>query len=179
MLSYQMEKDTIDGKKTIIQNPTEKQRQEHENVSRSMILSIKKYFLNSASSPSTRCTPLTCSSQPAMANHVTWTSAPPSTNASPIRCINSKWRHHEVIKVEVRNKSTNLTPAVFSEVEKKFDTMCFNLRALADEKKAKMGINECVNHGLITPFPVLVSFITFGMWVNSPPWVVADRQQFF
>ena len=32
MLSYQMEKDTIDGKKTIIQNPTEKQRQEHENV---------------------------------------------------------------------------------------------------------------------------------------------------
>ena len=28
-----MEKDTIDGKKTIIQNPTEKQRQEHENVS--------------------------------------------------------------------------------------------------------------------------------------------------
>ena len=47
--------------------------------------------------------------------------------------------------------------AIFSEVEKKFDTMCFNLRALADEKKAKMGINECVNHGLITPFPVLVS----------------------
>lgn len=33
--------------------------------------------------------------------------------------------------------------------------MCFNLRALDDEKKAKMGINECVNHGLITPFPVL------------------------
>ena len=33
MLSYQMVKDTIDGKKTIIQNPTEKQRQEHENVS--------------------------------------------------------------------------------------------------------------------------------------------------
>ena len=33
MLSYQMEKDTIDGKKTIIQNPTEKQRLEHEKVS--------------------------------------------------------------------------------------------------------------------------------------------------
>jgi len=32
MLSYQMEKDTIDGKKTIIQNPTEKQRLEHEKV---------------------------------------------------------------------------------------------------------------------------------------------------
>ena len=38
MLSYQMEKDTIDGKKTIIQNPTEKQRQEHENVSKIPIL---------------------------------------------------------------------------------------------------------------------------------------------
>ena len=50
--------------------------------------------------------------------------------------------------------------AIFSEVEKKFDTMCFNLRSLADEKKAKMGINECVNHGLITPFPVLVSIVS-------------------
>ena len=44
-------------------------------------------------------------------------------------------------------------------MEKKFDTMCFNLRSLDDEKKAKMGINECVNHGLITPFPVLVSLL--------------------
>jgi hypothetical protein len=48
--------------------------------------------------------------------------------------------------------------AIFSEVEKKFDAMCFNLRTLDDEKKAKMGINECVNHGLITPFPVLVRY---------------------
>ena len=65
-------------------------------------------------------------------------------------------------KVGVWNKNTNLALAVFSEVEKKFDTMCFNLRALADEKKAKMGINECVNHGLITPFPVLVSLLHLG-----------------
>ena len=44
--------------------------------------------------------------------------------------------------------------------------MCFNLRALDDEKKAKMGINECVNHGLITPFPVLVIFLSNENLVN-------------
>ena len=44
MLSYQMVKDTIDGKKTIIQNPTEKQRQEHENVSYSFCLLIFMVF---------------------------------------------------------------------------------------------------------------------------------------
>ena len=44
MLSYQMVKDTIDGKKTIIQNPTEKQRQEHENVSYSFFLLIFMVF---------------------------------------------------------------------------------------------------------------------------------------
>jgi len=45
--------------------------------------------------------------------------------------------------------------AILSEVEKKFNTMCFTLRALEDEKKSKMGIVECYKHELCTPFPVL------------------------
>lgn len=44
MLSYQMVKDTIDGKKTIIQNPTEKQRQEHENVSYKLLLLLTDIY---------------------------------------------------------------------------------------------------------------------------------------
>lgn len=45
--------------------------------------------------------------------------------------------------------------AVFSEIEKKHDTMCFTLRMLEDEKKSKMGIVECVKHGLCTQYPVV------------------------
>ena len=45
--------------------------------------------------------------------------------------------------------------AFFSEVTQKYDTMAFNLRNFEDEKRARLGIAECSNHGLLTPFPVL------------------------
>jgi len=44
---------------------------------------------------------------------------------------------------------------VLSEVDKKFPTLPFTLRHFADEKQAKMGITECVSHGLVTPYPSL------------------------
>jgi len=43
----------------------------------------------------------------------------------------------------------------FSEVEKKFNTMPFTLRMFEDEKKARMGVLECVKHDLVEPFNVL------------------------
>ncbi|RUS90055.1 hypothetical protein EGW08_002168 [Elysia chlorotica] len=43
----------------------------------------------------------------------------------------------------------------FSETEKKFLLMPFTLRALEDEKKAKLGVVECVKHDLVQPFNVL------------------------
>lgn len=45
--------------------------------------------------------------------------------------------------------------AFYSEVGVKYDSMGFNLRYFDDEKKARLGIAECSNHGLLTPFPVL------------------------
>lgn len=45
--------------------------------------------------------------------------------------------------------------AFYSEVEKKFGSMPFTLRSCEDEKKAKMGVVESVNHKLIEPFNVL------------------------
>jgi len=44
---------------------------------------------------------------------------------------------------------------VLSEVDKKFPTLPFTLRHFEDEKQAKMGITECVSHGLVTPYPSL------------------------
>lgn len=124
MLSYQMEKDTIDGKKTIIQNPTEKQRQEHEKCEFAV-------------------------------NEVYAIDMLISTGDGKSRDMDFRTTIYKREPDQVYQLKMKASRAVFSEVEKKFDTMCFNLRSLDDEKKAKMGINECVNHGLITPFPVL------------------------
>lgn len=45
--------------------------------------------------------------------------------------------------------------AFFSDVDKRFGNMPFTLRALDDEKKARMGVKECVSHKLLEPFAVL------------------------
>jgi len=43
---------------------------------------------------------------------------------------------------------------VYSEISQTFGSFPFPLRALADEKKAKMGINECAKHFLVSPYEV-------------------------
>jgi hypothetical protein len=43
----------------------------------------------------------------------------------------------------------------YSKVSKQFGPMPFNLRNMEDEKKARMGVVECVTHRLIEPFQVL------------------------
>lgn len=44
---------------------------------------------------------------------------------------------------------------LLSEVDKKFPTLPFTLAHFDDERAAKMGVTECVSHGLLTPYPVL------------------------
>lgn len=44
---------------------------------------------------------------------------------------------------------------VLTEVDRKFPTLPFTLRHFDDERQARMGITECVNHGLLTPYPIL------------------------
>lgn len=45
--------------------------------------------------------------------------------------------------------------AVLAEVDKKFPTLPFTLRHMSDVRKARLGIPECVSHGLLTPYPSL------------------------
>jgi curved DNA binding protein len=45
--------------------------------------------------------------------------------------------------------------ALLAEVDKKFPTLPFTLRHLTDTRKARLGIPECVSHGLLTPYPSL------------------------
>lgn len=45
--------------------------------------------------------------------------------------------------------------ALLSEVDKKFPTMPFTIRHLNDVRKARLGLNECIQHGLLLPYPTL------------------------
>jgi len=45
--------------------------------------------------------------------------------------------------------------AFFSEVQNKHGLMAFNLRDFEDEKRAKMGVNECLSHKIVEPYTVL------------------------
>jgi curved DNA binding protein len=44
---------------------------------------------------------------------------------------------------------------VFSEINAKFPTLPFTIRAFDDESQSRMGVVECVKHDLLTPFPIL------------------------
>jgi curved DNA binding protein len=44
---------------------------------------------------------------------------------------------------------------VLAEVDKKFPTLPFTMRHLSDVRAAKLGINECIQRGLLTPYPSL------------------------
>ena len=44
---------------------------------------------------------------------------------------------------------------VLAEVDKKYPTLPFTMRHLSDLRSAKLGINECIHHGLLTPYPSL------------------------
>lgn len=58
------------------------------------------------------------------------------------------------VETQYRLKMKN-SRYVLSEVDKKYPTLPFTLAVFEEERTAKMGITECVTHGLLTPYPVL------------------------
>lgn len=53
------------------------------------------------------------------------------------------------------NLKMKASRTLFSEVNKRFPTMPFTIRALEDERQARLGVRECLQHELLTPYPVL------------------------
>lgn len=54
-------------------------------------------------------------------------------------------------QLKMRNSRAFLT-----EVSKKFGSLPFSIRACEDEKKAKIGMLECVKHGVLQPYDMLL-----------------------
>jgi len=123
MLSHQLEQNRIDGEKTVIQNPSEAQRKEHEKYD----FEVHEVY------------------------------------AMDVLISTGEGQGKEKdIKVTVY-KSTEETYMLkmktsrefFSKVSKEVGLMPFNLRNMEDERRARLGVQECVAHRLIEPFQVL------------------------
>ncbi|RXG55554.1 Proliferation-associated protein 2G4 [Armadillidium vulgare] len=56
---------------------------------------------------------------------------------------------------EVYSLKLKASKEFYSKVKKSYGMMPFNLRSFDDEKKARMGVVECVSHKLVEPYPVL------------------------
>ncbi|KFM70392.1 Proliferation-associated protein 2G4, partial [Stegodyphus mimosarum] len=123
MLSHQLKQFRIDGEKSIIQNPTEAQRKEHEKCEFEL-------------------------------HEVYAIDVLVSTGEGKGREMDTRTTVFKKTD-EVYQLKMKASRAFFSEVDKRFGNMPFTLRSFEDEKKARMGVVECVNHKLVEPFTVL------------------------
>jgi len=56
---------------------------------------------------------------------------------------------------QVYNLKMKSAREFFSEVNKRFPTLPFSMRALTNQTAAKVGVRECINHDMLIPYPVL------------------------
>lgn len=78
-----------------------------------------------------------------------------STGEGKAKELNEKasvYKRQVDVDYKLKMKSSR---AVFSEINKRYPTMPFALRALEDIKRARLGLTEMGNHGLVLPYPVL------------------------
>merc|ERR1719402_1211632 len=123
MLSHQLEQNRIDGEKTIIQNPSEAQRKEHDKFEFALheVYAVDVLISSGEGQGRERDAKIT---------------------------IYKKTEDTYMLKMKTSRE-------FYSKVSKQFGPMPFNLRMMDDERKARMGVLECVGHRLIEPFQVL------------------------
>lgn len=125
MLSCQQSQNVIDGKKRIILNPNETQKRDTESVT---FAEDEVYGIDILIS---------------------------SGEDGKARIEDSRttiYQKDSSVTYQLKMKNSR---AVFSEVQKKAGAFPFNVRALEDEKRARLGLQEAVQHGLIKPYEVV------------------------
>ena len=150
MLSCQHLKDVTDGKKRILLNPTPELKRDHETATFEEgevygvdILVVTgpdgKVSRGSTESSSGHSGPARSENQRAHAQ------------AKPDPSRTSIYKKAD-INYQLKMKTSR---AVFSEIQKKAGPFPFTLRALEDEKRARMGVQEAVAHGLLKPYDIV------------------------
>ncbi|KAJ8597315.1 proliferation-associated protein 1 [Rhizopogon salebrosus TDB-379] len=125
MLSCQQTQNVIDGKKRVILNPSEAQRRDTETVT---FAEDEVYGIDILIS---------------------------SGEDGKARIEDSRttiYQKDNTVTYQLKMKNSR---AVFSEVQKKAGAFPFNVRALEDEKRARLGLQEAVQHGLIKPYEIV------------------------
>ena len=123
MLSHQLKRNVIDGEKSIIQNPNEGQKKEHENCE----FDVHEVY----------------------AIDILVSTGDGKAKEKESRTTVYK-RTPNMYSLKMKTSRV-----FFSEVCNTFTMMPFTLRAFEDEKQAKLGVVECVKHGLLEPYNVL------------------------
>jgi len=125
MLSCEQSKNVIDGKKRIIQAPTEGSRSgvDTATFAEGDVWGMD-LLITSGTDGKARQAPDTRTSVYQKANDVTY---------------------------QLKMKTSR---AVFSEIQKKAGAFPFNIRNLEDEKRSRVGVQEAEQHGLIKPYEV-------------------------
>lgn len=125
MLSCQQSQNVIDGKKRIILNPSEAQKKDFETVT---FAENEVYGVDILIS---------------------------SGEDGKARLEESRttiYQKESTVTYQLKMKTSR---AVFSEVQKKAGAFPFNIRCLEDEKRARLGLQEAVQHGLVKPYEVI------------------------
>ena len=78
-----------------------------------------------------------------------------STGEGKPRDDNTRTTVHKRVVNQTYDLKIKSSRSFFKEVNRRFPTMPFSLRSFADEKAAKVGVRECVQHGLLLPYPAL------------------------
>jgi len=125
MLSCQQEQNVIDGKKRVVLNPSETQKREFETA--------------------------------VFAEGEVWgidilVSSGEDGKARLEESRTTIYQKDSTITYQLKMKTSR---AVFSEVQKKAGAFPFNIRVLEDEKKARLGLQEAVQHSLVKPYEVI------------------------
>jgi len=125
MLSCQQEQNVIDGKKRVVLNPSEAQKREFETAT--------------------------------FAEGEVWgidvlVSSGEDGKARLEESRTTIYQKDSTVTYQLKMKTSR---AVFFEVQKKAGAFPFNIRVLEDEKRARLGLQEAVQHGLVKPYEVI------------------------
>ncbi|KAL0954512.1 hypothetical protein HGRIS_003479 [Hohenbuehelia grisea] len=135
MLSCQQTQNVIDGKKRVILNPSEAQKRDFEGVT---FAENEIYGMDILIS---------------------------SGEDGKARMEESRttiYQRDHAVSYQLKMKNSR---AVFSEVQKKAGAFPFNIRSLDDEKRARLGLQEAVQHSLVKPYEVI--FTPAGTFVAA------------
>eukprot|EP00389_Voromonas_pontica_P001951 GDKH01002911.1.p2 GENE.GDKH01002911.1~~GDKH01002911.1.p2 ORF type:complete len:393 (-),score=151.44 GDKH01002911.1:177-1355(-) len=77
-----------------------------------------------------------------------------STGDGKVRATEYKTTVYKRDVTQTYSLKSQLARQFLGEVGRRFPTMPFTIRAIEDEKAMRVGVTECLRHGLIQPFPV-------------------------